>query len=117
MTPTPTNTQSEAPTVPDSERKGGCSAMAGSQLAEAMVAWSRVWKIDGDLCRCRECNRGLIISRMDEALIHGADCSKAHLSAPWQDLRSRIPANAPTLARAGEDTAITNQQPTARCQQ
>jgi hypothetical protein len=30
---------------------------------------------------------------MDEALIHGADCSKAHLSAPWQDLRSRIPAN------------------------
>ena len=25
--------------------------------------------------------------------------------------------NAPTLARAGEDTASTNQQPTARCQQ
>ena len=32
MTPTPTDTQPEAPTVPDSERKGGCSAMAGSVI-------------------------------------------------------------------------------------
>ena len=32
MTPTLTDTQPEAPTVPDSERKGGCSAMPGSAL-------------------------------------------------------------------------------------
>ena len=34
MTPTPTDTPPEAPTVPDSERKGGCSAMPGSLLPE-----------------------------------------------------------------------------------
>ena len=32
MTPTPTDTQPEAPMVPNSEQKGGCSAVAGSFL-------------------------------------------------------------------------------------
>ena len=65
----------------------------GSQLSEAMMAWSKAWKLDGDLCRCRKCNRAIIISRTDEAMHHAAGCSQAHLIAPWQDLRSRIPAN------------------------
>lgn len=34
---TPTDTQAEAPMVPDSERKGGCSAVAGSPLADALA--------------------------------------------------------------------------------
>ena len=37
MTPTPTDTPPEAQTVPDSERKGGCSAMPGSPLADALA--------------------------------------------------------------------------------
>lgn len=66
---------------------------AGLQLSEAMMAWSRAWKLDGDLCRCRKCNRGVIVSRAAEAFRHAAECPQAHLIAPWQDLRSRILAN------------------------
>lgn len=62
-------------------------------LPEAMMAWSKAWELDGDLCRCRLCNRAIIVSRSDEAFRHAADCPQSHLIAPWQDLRSRIPAN------------------------
>lgn len=63
----------------------------GSKVSESMMAWSKGWQLDGDLCRCRKCNRAIIISRMGEAFHHATDCPQAHLIAPWQDLRSRIP--------------------------
>lgn len=61
------------------------------QLSESMMAWSKAWKLDGDLCRCAKCLRGIIISRMYESFQHASGCPQAHLIAPWQDLRSRIP--------------------------
>ena len=45
MTPTPTDTQPEAPTVPDSERKGGCSAMPGSAFTGYIP---EVWSVKKD---------------------------------------------------------------------
>jgi hypothetical protein len=70
-------------------------AAAGSQLPAmcAMLAWSKAWILDGDVCRCRKCKRGINVERRNEAMIHAFDCPQSHLIAPWQDLRSRIPAN------------------------
>lgn len=67
--------------------------VAGSQLSDSIMAWSSAWILDGDLCRCRKCGRGIIISRMAEPIQHASDCPQSHLIAPWQDLRSRIPEN------------------------
>lgn len=57
------------------------------------MAWAAAWQLDGDLCRCRKCKRAIIVTRMDETFHHAAGCAQAHLIAPWQDLRSRIPAS------------------------
>jgi hypothetical protein len=62
-----------------------------TQPAAAMMAWTKVWQLDGDLVRCRHCTRAIHIDRRDEAFVHASDCPQAHLTAPWQDLRSRIP--------------------------
>ena len=81
------------PSSPQHPAANEISATIGHQENRAMVAWSRSWRIDGDLCRCRDCRPGILLSRMNEAIIHTADCPQKHFIAPWQDLRSRIPGN------------------------
>lgn len=88
----------------DGVDQGGVAPCA--QLAESMMAWSRAWKLDGDLCRCRKCNRAIIISRSEEAFRHAAECPQAHLIAPWQDLRSRIPANSQAQPSVAGDVPV-----------
>ena len=81
---------------------GPSDATDCSQVAAAMMEWSKAWKVDGDLCRCRKCKRWINVSRMDEAMVHAAFCPQEHLIAPWQDLRSRIPANAERIRVDGK---------------
>jgi hypothetical protein len=60
MTPTPTDIPPEAPTVRDSERKGGCSAMAGSTF----TACADCKKGDKTLCS----QIGCIAKELEETL-------------------------------------------------
>lgn len=83
------NTHPNAPLTHTTPNDGKDSKT--SQLATAMMAWSKAWQLDGDLVRCRHCTRAIHIDRRDEPFLHAADCPQAHLTAPWQDLSSRIP--------------------------
>lgn len=53
-----------------------------------MMEWSTAWLLDGDLCRCRKCKRGIVMSRSAESFIHASGCSQAHLDSPWRDLQA-----------------------------
>lgn len=57
-----------------------------------LMALSKVWQWDGDLMRCRSCQRPLIASRDGEELRHKSGCPNEALTHPWSDLRSAIRA-------------------------
>jgi hypothetical protein len=99
----------EASDTQQPSRKAVEPASAGSQLPamSAMIAWCKAWILDFDICRCRKCGRGINVERMNEALVHDSECSQAHLIAPWQDLRSRIPANVKTVGTEGSGESPT----------
>lgn len=72
---------------------------------QKMMEWSTAWLLDGDLCRCRKCKRGIVMSRSAESFIHAAGCSQAHLDSPWRDLRAIItppPSTEPAPQSVGE---------------
>lgn len=57
---------------------------------KALMDFSRVWQIDGDLIRCCECGRALIASRDGEDLRHRSGCRYAKRTSPWKELRTII---------------------------
>lgn len=65
-----------------------------------LMEWFRIWKLDGDLVRCRECNRGIIYSRRDESLAHSSECSN-RLGYPWELLVALTPP--PTNSTSAQD--------------
>lgn len=47
------------------------------------------WTLDGDLLRCRECERAQIASRQDEDFVHRIDCKNRRIGGrPWSVLQS-----------------------------
>ncbi len=47
------------------------------------------WTLDGDLLRCRECERAQIASRQDEDFVHRNDCKKLRIGGrPWTVLQA-----------------------------
>lgn len=47
------------------------------------------WTLDGDLLRCRECERAQIASRQDEDFVHRSDCKKLRIGGrPWTVLQA-----------------------------
>lgn len=59
--------------------------------ARGIVRWTRLWNLDGDIVRCRDCGNGIHISRKAEAIRHHADCSETHgEDYPWQALQALL---------------------------
>lgn len=56
----------------------------------ALLELSRFWIWDGDLMRCRECNRALVASRDGEPLSHDATCRFKRHAHPWRDMRAAL---------------------------
>lgn len=75
---------------------------------EKLIEWGNAWKLDGDLVRCRQCNRGIIYSRRGEKLVHAADC-KQWAAYPWEMLISLSPpstyVNQPVVIARAESCA------------
>ncbi len=47
------------------------------------------WTLDGDLLRCRECERAQISSRQDEDFVHRIGCKKRRIGGrPWTVLQA-----------------------------
>lgn len=70
---------------------------------QKMMEWSTAWLLDGDLCRCRKCKRGIVMSRSAESFIHASGCSQAHLDSPWRDLQALF-TPPPSTEPAPQDT-------------
>jgi hypothetical protein len=56
----------------------------------ALLALSKIWKLDGDWMQCRACKAVLIASRDGEPMIHKDRCKHAAHEHPWADLRNAI---------------------------
>lgn len=56
----------------------------------ALCAFARVWKLDGDWMTCKGCDHHLIASRDGEESRHGDDCKHASEHHPWAQLRAII---------------------------
>lgn len=61
----------------------------------ALMHLARLWVWDGDLMRCRACNRAMVASRDGEEMRHAAGCRNSGHLHPWSDLRNAI---SPTLS-------------------
>jgi len=87
------NSRSEAENAGDASNAVGASdsmaLVSGSDLNESLRHFGMVYQMDGDLMRCKCCNRAIIASRIDEQLIHADGCVKAGYmdnENPWQIL-------------------------------
>jgi len=56
---------------------------------QLLLDFASDWTLDGDLLRCRSCNRAQIASRQDEDFVHRSDCEKNRTGGrPWTVLQS-----------------------------
>jgi len=63
----------------------------------ALLALSKIWKLDGDWMQCRGCGAALVASRDGEAMRHNRDkCRFIKHVHPWADLRSALDAKGDT---------------------
>jgi hypothetical protein len=56
-------------------------------VSERLMEWSRSWILDGDVVRCRKCERGIGWCNRGEALNHHAECPQK-MAYPWSLLIS-----------------------------
>lgn len=82
-------------------RDGDMDRLVNQRLHE----WSRAWRLDGDLVRCRECGRGIIYSRRDEALVHSSECKQV-MAYPWELLISLAPPSPAEVAPERSATSL-----------
>lgn len=75
----------------------------------------RTWTIDGDLYRCRFCQRGCLASKAGEKFIHASDCSVKDTACdyPWMALAEMTAAVANPHSHAERQrlTAIIERYP------
>jgi hypothetical protein len=57
---------------------------------DALLAFARVWTLDGDWMTCKGCMRNLIASRDGEELRHRNGCKYTDEKHPWARLRAII---------------------------
>ena len=60
---------------------------AGYAKGEALQQWAEEWRLDGDLCRCKHCNRGQHVSKASDEFQHAPYCHNSELTTnPWGSL-------------------------------
>jgi len=62
-------------------------------LNDSLRAFGVLFKLDGDLLRCRLCNRGIVASRADEDMAHEFGCDARNQLRPWARLRAILSQN------------------------
>lgn len=62
----------------------------GFDIDAALRRVAHAWEVDGDLMRCRECNRAIIASRRNEPMRHRSGCDNAPLLYPWAELMAAL---------------------------
>lgn len=70
--------------------KTGTPPEADVLINDHLNEWAKEWILDGDLVRCRQCNRAIIYSRRNEALVHAAGCKNLK-GYPWELLVALSP--------------------------
>ena len=56
---------------------------------ELLLEFADRFRLDGDLLRCVECNRGIVASRMEEDFVHAAGCKLRTIGGrPWTLLQA-----------------------------
>lgn len=63
----------------------------------ALCAFARYWKLDGDWMTCKGCKRNLIASRDGEVFKHGDGYKNLDQKHPWAQLRAIIAPEAGVL--------------------
>lgn len=59
-----------------------------SDINEMLLEFAGRFRLDGDLLRCIDCNRGIVASRMDEEFVHAPSCkSRTTGGRPWAELQ------------------------------
>lgn len=59
-----------------------------SDINEMLLEFAGRFRLDGDLLRCIDCNRGIVASRMDEDFVHAPSCkSRTTGGRPWAALQ------------------------------
>lgn len=66
----------------------------------SMMVWCSRWKLDGDVCRCSRCGRGIIITRSNEPLHHAAFCEGSENLFPWDELKKALEEAEPPTPEA-----------------
>lgn len=92
MTDTPNNTPLPEIANPPETPSGDFGAMPCSERINGNLRnFYHFWKLNGDILRCRKCNRGIVASRWDEDMIHADGCEARLQVRPWDQLRRMIP--------------------------
>jgi hypothetical protein len=77
------------------------------------------WTLDGDLLRCRECERAQIASRQDEDFVHRIDCKNRRIGGrPWSVLQAillTLPSGVSVVDQLAAVTAQRDELLTAIC--
>lgn len=58
------------------KNKTAKQANEASELNALLCDLNKVYDVDGDIMRCRECGNGIIASRIEETLPHKKECSQ-----------------------------------------
>jgi len=67
--------------------KGGIQRWLPNDQPQAMMDLHRLYRWSGDVMYCRECKRGVHISRLGETMNHAEGCEGQEDLNPWQIIK------------------------------